>query len=274
MPRGGSWGKPYPTFGNNAFASSGATTLPDLNTLITNLGGTNNVSAIYDARLGVTIATGVSQWDDARGVGNGGPSLVQATGAKQPTTDGSYVIGAAASSQVMVTATSALFDLTAAGGLSIVLLGQVAAGITNTDGPLASIDDGASLNNIFDVNSYPNVNTNIKRGVKGGGGTYTNVDSGVAMAATNRLIIATWLSSSHTGTVQIPNQSLVTTSTTSAATAGNRALSIFSYTTVGSYVSAKLANVIVLPRVATAGDITALQTWATGGRPAPNSVNA
>lgn len=111
-----------------------------------------NLSGAYDCRGGLTFATGVSQWDDARGAVGFGPPLVQAVGAAQPTqmADGTLLFS---DSQELSSAADALFDLSTP--KTLVVIAAILAGAQNA---LLGIDDGSGANRFLGVKANPQGN--------------------------------------------------------------------------------------------------------------------
>lgn len=99
--------------------------VPALDTLITAVGGTASVKAVYDGRTNVNVIGGLVQtWDDARGSSGFGPSFT-GFGATKPAYDATNKIITTSGANWLQTVVSAKFDVS--GDLTYVVIAAVPA---------------------------------------------------------------------------------------------------------------------------------------------------
>jgi hypothetical protein len=204
--------------------------------------------AIYDGSVGVTQSSGVTAWSDA--LGNAPSLTAQGTGTNPTYSAGA--VGAVIVNQgqkVLETATaSAQFDTSTARSVALVM----------SIGALSGV-------NVFGLAEGAGGFTRLL-GLQATSGAYAGYFQGtkpsisVTPNATVRLVIV----SAGAGNVNldIPNQARATLSQAAAA-AGNNFLTLGSYQVTGAEVTAAFLGVVVLPRVVTSPDITALKAYAT-----------
>ena len=230
------------------FTPTSGVVTPDWQTLITALGGNSSVLAFYDGRFNVTSSAGVaSAWTDVRG-GGFGPAFA-ATGTGQPAYNGTSTLTFDGVANAMWTAASALFDVS--GPLSFVMVGSSTA-TTNW----AGIADSSTAVRL--LSHFP---TSSNYSARGGSPNTTAGSSTVATGSTTRLLIAS--SGANAVNIDAPTKTRVSAAITMCAT-GHNTLSLGSYFQNTSVKPCIVKAVLIIPRVVTAGDITALKTYATG----------
>lgn len=222
--------------------------------LLTSLGSLG-VPAIYDGLTtsSITIATGVSNWADARGSGFG-PALAQATGANQPTyTASTGAVSFNGTSHVLYSSTS---------GSSLFSLGQPTsfAIIASTSGWTAQNKSFVNLNNT----GYTNV---LGIGTASGSTAIRAVVQPSAASAAgaltnNQTHVRLYVASVGGGNVNldIPNQARVSVSSAQPATSASVYMTLAGFnTTVG--VECVIYAAIVIARVVTSADLLALLAY-------------
>jgi len=222
-------------------------------------GGDATILGLYEATSGITQASNlVSQWDDARGAAGFGPSLT-ASGSAKPTWDGvNMLVSGDAVAMEMTTAADAKFDLSNA--ISLCVVGvfpnnasggiRYAASICNATTPtkMVAVATPASSGNIIQGVFFPDPQI---------------LATLVATGASRRLAIST-KTAGTTITTQVASQAAISGTISANPATGNNRLSLFTFFTgSGNFGDATVRAVVVLNRVATAGDLTALSSWAT-----------
>lgn len=219
--------------------------------LITALGGNAAVLAFYDARVGVTLASGkVSAWADVRGAGFG-PSLVQATPANQPAYDGANITVDGVSTCLISGATAAMFNLV---GVAMTLV--VVGSINTASGSVAGIGDGATTDML------------LVRGVSskifGVGGNNSGVTTTVATGAAIRISLVA-KNGTTSLSIEVPNQAKAST-VVSAASGGDAYLAVGGRPNTGGTVTAfgagSIQAVLALAGVYSSGQAAAIEAWA------------
>lgn len=243
----------------DAIGTAAAGSLDELAYLRANIsGGDSTLKAIYSPTYGgLTQAGGfASAVADIRG-GGFGPSIAQATGSKQPAVSGTGInlkLAFDGSNDCMATATSAIFDLN--GSYTMGLVVAVKDGVDSPN-PYA-IADSAGTARFLSAYHTGGPGATIKAQ-----GLGVVADSTIAASTTRKLLV---ISKDGAGNLKIRVKGSVRVTTGGGANpaVGNNAL------TLGSYWldAAPLADTdfyaaVMISRDATAGDDTALDTWAT-----------
>lgn len=229
-------------------------TLSDVNTLISNLGGNGGVAAFYDRRVNVTGNPNVTAWADCRTVG-AGPTLVPGSaGSTSPTVSGagSVITWATTSHPLWFSTFSTVTGVNAAGPCTIIgVLSDSGVALSSTlmslDGPSPSCDLFNTAGGVYGVR-FAN------------SGVITS--SGVASAATVRCV-AVSVNGAGTGAfVQAYNQSQVATGA-GVSTAGLTSFAIAAQTGTSSPSSAIVVSAaIVLNFLATTAQVQTIGAWA------------
>ena len=230
--------------------------------LVADLGGNAEVIAFYDVRAGITLATGVSQWNDCRGAVGYGPSLVQATGANQPartgTGDSDYEVNFDGTDDFMRTASSALFDNS--GAAALIFIGSADSAFV--DGRyFCYTGDSAAFGRALALRC--NATAALEGAAKGG--TFGPGGAAVVPSTTRRLMIVA--QDATTGaTFEIANRAENPFTGVDQAS-GNNILALGSHATGAGFVPIKVRAVIRLAHEITAGEVSAVKTWATTYHP-------
>lgn len=213
-----------------------------------------NISGIagwWRADRGVTIATGVSQWDDQSGVGDTNRNLVQAVGAKQPTvnsTDASYnnqttLSFASASSQQLDSAGN--WSAALSQPYSIFLVGQDGGSgfqgwASNTASSVAINYGNGSANMVMYAGSFLASNQGASSSPKMVGAIFDGASSTIYESA------------------RTPRN------TGAAGATALAQLTLGSNPGAGIFLNGKLAECIVYSKALSAGEIDQLCTYFTG----------
>lgn len=218
-----------------------------------------NLPAIYVASIGVTVVTGVSEWDDARGAGYG-PALLQATTTKQPIysvgADGVPVATFGSTQTLQTASTSALFDLS--GAYSLALIGAMPQ--TTATKYAFAIASGASAVRFLGVDQTSNAASPIM-GV-GGPSAGTTVSSAATIGTTRRLIVVSKDATTNVS-IDVPNQARVSGTASGNTASGANGLALGTYFGDGSPNSrVVVAAVVAIARQVTAQDLVQLGRFA------------
>jgi hypothetical protein len=243
-----------PTGVSGAGSDGLAGPIADITALITALGGNALVPAFYDGRLNVTASLGVaSLWRDARGLGFG-PDLT-AAGAAQPSYVGNNQLVFDGVNNQMVSAAVAAFDLS--NPISLVFVASAAAATT-----------GLSMGAISDAGATNVLDQQFQAGPDWGSFTSggNSLSAGVGSADGVIRVVALTMTGLAT-TAQVPNHARQT-GTCNAAAAGNRALTLGTYSTGQGKCPSTQYAVIVYAGVLSAGQVTAILNWAVLNRAA------
>lgn len=222
----------------------------DVATLVTALGGDASVAAIYDTRYGVTTATGVSQWADARGSSGFGPSMVQATGANQPTWDGALLtMTSDGVSKQLISALSPKFDIS--GAVTLVYVGSFVSG-----------NGICCLRNDVTTPLMKITNTSAIAGtVFGSAGS--DLTSTVSVSTTRRVTIVRKGAGANTNTTQVPNIAQQGPGNGSVCAAGDRAVAVGSSAAAAAEFGVGTWRAVIVINHATSGaEDTAIKNWA------------
>lgn len=218
-------------------------------TLRSALGGDSALSAIYDPLVpaSVTSAAGnISALADARG-GGFGPTAgtLSGTVAFNAGTGALTFTG----SNALYTAASALFLLTGPTSLYVIMSTAGTSGGNYFHGLSSNGSATTALVIAMADGTHFNANVDASNGSS----------SGVAVGATIRLVIVSLDAAGHMN-IDVPNHARVTDVSPNPA-AFNNALTFGGYFQAGSEPSV-MYGAGVIPRVVTAGDITALKAYA------------
>lgn len=241
--------------------------ITDLHAAVT--GGTSSVLAFYSTNFGVTVNTGVvEQWDDARGSSGYGPAMTSNTIGGRPAWDSTNKLITSASTLYLVTAASALFDLS--GPKTLIYVGTVEQKAAQNPDYIAGIasDGAASPDRLMGIlNDTGFSSGNIIGLVLDTGFKYGS--SGVALGTTRRCVIATKGSAANTFTIQVPDQAANaggTSSTGGSVASGNNGLALFAYGAGASVNSQRGVGsaraLIVIDHAVDSTEAAAIQTWA------------
>lgn len=231
--------------------------IADITALITALGGNALVPAFYDGRLNVTASGGVaSQWQDARGAGFG-PNLT-AAGTAQPSYIGTDHLVFDGVNNQMVSAAVAAFDLSSP--ISLVFVSSAAAAVNGQN--MGAISD-AGASNILDQQFQAGPDWGS---FCGGHTDSANVGSSDGVI---RVVVLTYSGTAHS--VQVPNHAKTSAPVTAAA-AGNRPLTLGTYSTGQAKCPSTEYSVFVYAGVLSAGQVTTILNWAVTNRGAVAAV--
>lgn len=236
---------------------SGAGPAPaDIATLITALGGNGAVAAFYDCRTGLTILPGnlVSAWADARG-GGFGPTLVQATGSKQPTIGGDgSLLTVAASLQNLFAAANALFNI--GGSYTLIFVGAI-------PGTKAATQYACSIGNASTaLLGITQLGASNLWGVKGGGAIVQQQSATSSVPATYRVVIATLNGTTVLG-IQCPTHAITTQTIVTPNANASAVMTFGGFNGASGNGDVAGRAIIALPSLITAPQITAVGAWAT-----------
>lgn len=210
-------------------------------------GGDASIPAMYSTAYNVTLnASAVSAWDDARGTSSFGPQLAQATAGAQPAWDAvNLLITPDGVNDFLASAAIAAFDSSQALTLAV-----VAAFPSATSSYAVSINSAGSR--LLSAQHTSTINGRVSG---------TGIGSTVSAGASRRLLI-TSKNASTTGTAQVPSVAAQSATVTNNAT-GNNTMHVGQLGNGTLWSNASIRAIVVLARQATAGDVTALTTWAT-----------
>ena len=239
MPRGGTWGKPYPTFGNTAFTNT-VVVPADIAALVISLGVTP--LAMYDARYGLTS----TNWPDARGTG----PVASFTVGGAPTISGSGATAQAAftaSQQCIATYSGAI----PATGVSMLYVGTNST--ANAFGPfVACASPTASTWGIGTNGSFWSALQFV---------TTTKHVASAQTASTTVNAMAVSAAWSGDATVEVDAQAQFATA--GAFTAVTPDSGVLTLGIAGEQSVQKVQALIFLPNLYTAGQFSTFVTWAT-----------
>lgn len=166
----------------------------DVAALVTALGGDSVVLALYDSRLGITVAGGkVAQWDDARGAIGFGPSLVPFSTSPGPAYDAQALTATfnGTSGSLISASATATFDPSV--GRSLVYVGNdTSVGVADH---LCGIGTTAQNLNIF--------GNGAGRFSGGVNGTVRNADSAVTFGTRRVVFLSVASPGSGAGTMSV-----------------------------------------------------------------------
>jgi len=251
---------------SSGWASAGFNVSTPAN-LVSALGGNSVVAAFYH---GADLSSGlVSTWNDTRGSTGFGPALT-ASGGARPTANGiKSVTFSNASSTVMTSGLSSLFNLSQ----STTLVFVVAATARNFTGP-GGLSNNAGTQFLL-IENRNNGDYWVDQSDK------TIVDSGVAMGATMRLTYAQWNFSGNTDSIAVADTAAVSGNWTQASPASESYILNVGVTPTGNFCSCVINDVLVINGVLSATQVTLLEAWAynyegavmVSGNPVSNPSN-
>lgn len=227
----------------------------DIATLITALGGNAAVNAFYDCRTGLTIVTGnlVSAWADARG-GGFGPSLVQATGSKQPAIGGDgSLLTVAASLQNLFAAANALFNI--GGSYTLIFIGAIPGTKAATQYACSIGDAATAFLGLTQLGA-----TNIW-GVKGGGAVVQQQSATSSVPATYRVVIGTLSGTTPLG-IQVPTHAITTQAIVTPNANANAVMTFGGFNGASGNGDVVGRAIIAMPSLITAPQVAAVLAWA------------
>jgi hypothetical protein len=204
--------------------------------------------AIYDGNTGVTQSSGVTAWTDA--LGNAPTLNKQGSGTNPSYNAGTGAITITAGQNVLETATAtALFDTSVAVSLAVIC--SVATAPGGDQNLCAMNEGGGGYSRMLGIQEGNHYNPYYP------GETLAGT---VVPSSTIRLVIVSFGAGAIN--IDVPNQTRQTTSV-SAVSAGNNYLTLGGYYIETAELTATFYAVVVIPRVVTVGDITALKAYAT-----------
>ena len=222
-------------------------------------GGDSAMPALYSAYDPTTVTSSggvASKWTDARGSGSYGPDLTS-TGTKRPGWDGSVFTFDGVDDVLYSSAISSVFDLSSAVTMAIICAPlQTAAG-----GYIAAIAESASTVRFMAL--FQNLGAAGTLATETVGSTLDKFATSTATVTTTRRLIVSTKNATTTLAIEVPNSAQVSNATGGVIPSGNNALTLGAYwNTSPSPSKPVLRAVLLLNRVATAGDLTTIKSWA------------
>lgn len=214
------------------------------------VGGDTNIVALYSINKNVGVSAGTAvTWDDLRGTSGFGPQLVGT--AHAPSWDATnLLITGSGTSQYMVSAASSLFDTSTA----LTIVAVAATPVPSALSAIMMLGGGGSFTlgvRAQTTPSYLMLPTNTQL-----------TGANPANAGPQRLLYASKDASATSNIAGAVVNHAANTSTNANYASANRQLSVLALSDGTQAGTSSIRAVLVLNRVATAGDVSALATWA------------